>query len=97
MPCSYCGSKFRYIGTTNVIAELSHPLRINVFVCDKCNKVIAMDATRKKSKQRVDKMPRLQPRREMELTPEEIRIREKNKMTDKELEQYIKECKVDKS
>ena len=34
---------------------------------------------------------------EMKLTEEEKRIREKNKMTEKELEQYIKECKVHKS
>jgi len=98
MPCSFCGSKFRYLGTTTVVAELSTPLRINIFYCDKCQNIIAFDANVKKKPtvKKVDKMPKyVEPK--LVLTPEEVEIRKKHKMTDKQLEEYIKECKVDKS
>lgn len=97
MPCSFCGNKFRYLGTTSVVAELSVPLRINVFYCDNCKKIIAFEAgIKKKSTTPIDKMPKYVETKQ-ELTSEEVEIRSKHKMTDKQLVEYMKECKVDKS
>ena len=75
--------------------------KVNIFLCSGCGRFYLRDSKNKDKRTRnpslnKDSMPKYKSP-EMKLTEEEKRIREKNKMTEKELEQYIKECKVDKS
>ena len=89
MTCN-CGGKWVWRRQDTILSDNPlHRFRVNIFHCADCEKGMVADTIRdKKPVKLISNKPKI-----YRLTDDEKKIYEKHKMTDKELEKYMKDIK----